>query len=108
MHDTPAADNVCVLSVVNNFRQDQENALQDIHLSSIMHTQFVLIEKSLDSDLMEVDLFVDEGTEGLQNIDSREQRDGLVFDEFEDSVEEPVGVVLVSFGVGGANFLKNL
>jgi hypothetical protein len=57
---------------------------------------------------MEVDLFADEGTEGLQDIDSREQRDGLVFDEFEDCVEEPVGVLLVSFGVGGANFLKNL
>lgn len=55
-----------------------------------------------------MDLFVDEGTEGLQDIDSREQGDGLVFDEFEDSVEEPVGVRLVSFRVGGANFLKNL
>jgi hypothetical protein len=108
LHNPPAAHDVCFLSVVDDFGQNQKNALQNIHFISILHPSFVLCQQALNSDRVESDFLVDERTERFQNIHSRQQGDSLRFHQFEYQVEEPVGLVLVPFGVRRTNLFQNL
>jgi hypothetical protein len=108
LHNPPAAHDVCFLSVVDDFGQDQKNALQNIHFISLLHPSFVLCQQALNSDRAESYFLVDERTERFQNIHSRHQTDSLPFHQFKYQVEQPVGLVLVSFGVRRTNLFQNL